>query len=167
MTIFKENDGFLKIIKQLKLDEHISNGLKEGLIQERVESIIVDNHRYSNLVKNLRVNIDPTGNSNFTRINLSYNLHFPFLVEKEIVIVKGINKRLWNGGNNPAYLKKLATEDTYERGYYITNTGSKYHHEGCIYLKKSKVPIHLEDALERNYTPCKICIINGGTGHEN
>jgi len=40
---------------------------------------------------------------------------------------------------------------------YITETGSKYHREGCRYLKKSKIPISLEDAVKRGYTPCSVC----------
>jgi len=40
---------------------------------------------------------------------------------------------------------------------YITKTGSKYHKDGCRYLSKSKIPISLSEALERNYTPCSVC----------
>ncbi|HHV98151.1 MAG TPA: MBL fold metallo-hydrolase [Clostridiaceae bacterium] len=40
---------------------------------------------------------------------------------------------------------------------YITKSGSKYHKDGCRYLSKSKIPISLSEALERNYTPCSVC----------
>lgn len=40
---------------------------------------------------------------------------------------------------------------------YITKTGSKYHRAGCKHLKKSSIPITLEEAKERGYTPCKVC----------
>jgi endonuclease YncB( thermonuclease family) len=39
---------------------------------------------------------------------------------------------------------------------YITRTGKKYHRDGCRYLKKSKIPISLDEAKLR-YDPCKVC----------
>lgn len=44
-----------------------------------------------------------------------------------------------------------------ERTVYITNTGEKYHAPGCRYLKKSQIPIALDDAIARGYEPCKVC----------
>jgi len=40
---------------------------------------------------------------------------------------------------------------------YITKTGSKYHRAGCKYLKKSCIPISLEDVKAMGYTPCSVC----------
>lgn len=40
---------------------------------------------------------------------------------------------------------------------YITNTGEKYHNAGCRYLRQSKIPISLSDAVAQGYTPCKVC----------
>ena len=40
---------------------------------------------------------------------------------------------------------------------YITNSGKKYHREGCQYLKKSKIPISLSSAQSQGYTPCSKC----------
>jgi len=40
---------------------------------------------------------------------------------------------------------------------YITRTGRKYHRAGCRYLRKSKIPISLKDAIKRGYTPCSVC----------
>jgi competence protein ComEC len=39
---------------------------------------------------------------------------------------------------------------------YVTNTGAKYHRDGCRYLSKSKIAISLEDA-RRSYGPCSVC----------
>lgn len=39
---------------------------------------------------------------------------------------------------------------------YVTETGKKYHREGCRYLKKSKIPISLEEA-KMYYEPCSAC----------
>ena len=40
---------------------------------------------------------------------------------------------------------------------YITASGSKYHEEGCGYLRKSCYEISLEQAVSRGYTPCSRC----------
>lgn len=40
---------------------------------------------------------------------------------------------------------------------YITETGDKYHQEGCRYLSKSKIAISLEEAKAQGYTPCSVC----------
>lgn len=39
---------------------------------------------------------------------------------------------------------------------YVTDTGSKYHRDGCQYLHSSKNPISLEEA-EKYYSPCSKC----------
>lgn len=40
---------------------------------------------------------------------------------------------------------------------HITNTGSKYHNEGCKYLDESDIIISISEAKARDYTPCSIC----------
>jgi len=40
---------------------------------------------------------------------------------------------------------------------YTTNTGTKYHVDGCSYLSKSKIPISLGDAKAKGLTPCSKC----------
>lgn len=40
---------------------------------------------------------------------------------------------------------------------YITDTGSKYHSEGCRHLQKSKHAISVEDAKSSGYSACKNC----------
>ena len=40
---------------------------------------------------------------------------------------------------------------------YVTKSGKKYHHAGCQYLKKSQIPISLEQAIAQGYTPCSKC----------
>ena len=41
---------------------------------------------------------------------------------------------------------------------YITDTGSKYHADGCRYLSKSKHAIGLNDAISRGLSPCSVCL---------
>lgn len=40
---------------------------------------------------------------------------------------------------------------------YITDTGTKYHKDGCRHLAKSKIPVSLLDAKARGYAPCGVC----------
>lgn len=44
-----------------------------------------------------------------------------------------------------------------ERIVYVTNTGEKYHRDGCRHLRKSKIAIKLSEAKAQGYTPCKVC----------
>ncbi|UCF98528.1 MAG: thermonuclease family protein [Spirochaetaceae bacterium] len=40
---------------------------------------------------------------------------------------------------------------------YITETGEKYHREGCRYLERSRIPIPLSTAVSMGYDPCGHC----------
>ena len=40
---------------------------------------------------------------------------------------------------------------------YITETGQKYHNDGCKYLSDSKIAISLSRAISAGYEPCSIC----------
>ena len=40
---------------------------------------------------------------------------------------------------------------------YLTNTGTKYHREGCRYLNTSKIEISKSEAIAQGYEPCKVC----------
>lgn len=40
---------------------------------------------------------------------------------------------------------------------YITNTGSKYHRNGCQYLHSSKIAINKSTAIARGYSACSRC----------
>lgn len=48
-------------------------------------------------------------------------------------------------------------KSTQSRTVYITNTGEKYHRDGCSSLRKSKIAISIEDAVAQGYDPCKNC----------
>lgn len=48
-------------------------------------------------------------------------------------------------------------QDKQEQTVYITNTGKKYHRDGCRFLSKSKIPIKRKDAEAKGYEPCKVC----------
>ena len=40
---------------------------------------------------------------------------------------------------------------------YITNTGAKFHRDGCSSLRMSRIPISRSDAIARGYEACKNC----------
>ncbi|MBO5302758.1 MAG: MBL fold metallo-hydrolase [Lachnospiraceae bacterium] len=40
---------------------------------------------------------------------------------------------------------------------YITESGSKYHTEGCKHLEKSKIAIDIEEAKALGYEACRVC----------
>lgn len=44
-----------------------------------------------------------------------------------------------------------------ERTVYITDTGKKYHRDGCQYLRQSQHAISLDNAIAQGYEPCKKC----------
>ncbi len=79
------------------------------------------------------------------------------------------NRGLWglessitnsDGSTNPTPSNTpllLPSKSKQEVIVYITNTGSKYHRDGCRYLSKSQIPISLSDAKARGYEPCKVC----------
>lgn len=47
--------------------------------------------------------------------------------------------------------------DTIGATVYITNTGSKYHRDGCRYLRSSQIAISESNALSQGFDPCKVC----------
>ena len=49
--------------------------------------------------------------------------------------------------------KKKQAKKPAEATVYVTRTGSKYHRDGCQYLRKSSIPMKLSEA-KQGYTPC-------------
>jgi hypothetical protein len=40
---------------------------------------------------------------------------------------------------------------------YVTETGSKYHSDGCRYLSRSCIATSLSEAKSEGYAPCSVC----------
>lgn len=57
-----------------------------------------------------------------------------------------------SGKSRPATMNIIGT--TAE--VFVTQSGTKYHCDGCRFLVKSKIPILLDDAKKR-YQPCGVC----------
>ena len=53
--------------------------------------------------------------------------------------------------------KNNVDSDTKEITVYITETGEKYHRDGCKYLSKSRIPISLSEAVSEGYGACSVC----------
>lgn len=53
--------------------------------------------------------------------------------------------------------KATPSDSVSDSTVYITNTGSKFHRDGCASLKKSKIKIDREKAIGEGYEPCKRC----------
>lgn len=53
-------------------------------------------------------------------------------------------------------VESQATGEVSEEQVYVTRTGKKYHREGCLSVRRSKIAISLTEAKER-YGPCGRC----------
>lgn len=71
--------------------------------------------------------------------------------------------RAYNSDGNSDYSNEAARKPGEDITVYITNTGTKYHRDGCQYLASSKIAINLLDAKAQGYTPCSVC--NPPTSH--
>ena len=71
----------------------------------------------------------------------------------------GYNKGYDAGYNDGAgsYSQYSAPQSSYTYTVYITATGNKYHAAGCQYLKKSSIPIDINQAIAQGYTACSRC----------
>ena len=69
---------------------------------------------------------------------------------------KDVKKGIWSSTTTSSVLP-TTTQQKSDITVYIANTGKKYHLSGCRSLKKSKIPISLNDAKRKGYEPCSIC----------
>ena len=56
-------------------------------------------------------------------------------------------------GDESSHSVELTNSNT----VYVTDTGEKYHNDGCRYLSKSRIPIDLDLAIASGYAPCSVC----------
>nr|DAW41658.1 MAG TPA: DNA methyl phosphotriester repair domain protein [Caudoviricetes sp.] len=59
--------------------------------------------------------------------------------------------------SNPQFVPITPDNGNQSQMVYITNTGEKYHRNGCQYLRQSKIAISLDDAINQGYTACSRC----------
>lgn len=51
----------------------------------------------------------------------------------------------------------LLLSNVFSQTVYVTNTGKKYHADGCQYLRKSQIAIDLQVAINKGYGACSKC----------
>jgi len=96
------------------------------------------------------------------KASCSMNIKLPFIGNKTIEIQSASVEKAWLNGSNGNYTdnneKSIFIKNAEQKMavVYITKTGEKYHLSGCRYLRKSRIPILLEEA-EKKYQACKIC----------
>ncbi|MDO4799173.1 MAG: hypothetical protein Q4A52_01495 [Bacillota bacterium] len=78
-------------------------------------------------------------------LDLSYHYRFPSLSGSGQFVIPGGASVRSDG------------IDFEEETVYITNTGVKYHRDGCFHLRKSKYGIPMDEAKARGYEACKNC----------
>jgi hypothetical protein len=118
----------------------ILNGIKKNLKEDIKYNV------YEKLV-NPNLNVDYNYQKNQGLIQLNYTFALigkPIEVNKEITFGSFLHKSL-----------SIRSLDNHH--VFVTNTGSKYHKEGCFYLRHSKQEITLTEALKEEYTPCSKC----------
>lgn len=94
---------------------------------------------------------------------------FPFKYLEEFraaeLKAREAGKGLWAAGSNLTReevkrvrkTKTPVSDDAGDQIVYVTRTGAKYHRGHCRYLRRSKIPMKLRDAVRAGYTPCKVC----------
>jgi len=50
-----------------------------------------------------------------------------------------------------------APQTNAEQTVYVNRRGRTYHRLGCRYLRRSRIPVKLKDAVIAGYTPCPVC----------
>ena len=84
------------------------------------------------------------------------NLRYAELYRRFEQEARGAGKGLW-GLMAGVPQASLEPPDAKEINVYITKTGVAYHRLGCRFLAKSSIPIGLQEARDKGYTPCGVC----------
>lgn len=88
---------------------------------------------------------------------ISFNLPAQSSADASAATVAAAKTRSAAGDSSAAAGGAGDANDDGSATVYITNTGKKYHADGCPSLSKSKIPISLEEAKAEGYTPCSKC----------
>jgi len=81
--------------------------------------------------------------------NVRYAERFLELQQK----ARKVGKGLW--GEKEGDIQRESGTDTIT--VFVTKTGKKYHRKDCRYLRYSRIPISLREAVSEGYEPCKAC----------
>lgn len=93
------------------------------------------------------------------QLEYDYKVNLPFVDALNIKMVHTAVERAWiNGGFGTLTAKDEGLVLEPEGSIvFITRTGIRYHKESCWHLRRSKIPIDVEEAKDKGYTPCKMC----------
>jgi hypothetical protein len=129
------------------------SNVSKGLMIKSMKNQLKTNIKYNTYEKlinsDLVIDYDYHENQGLIELNYTFTLiGKPIKVEKEVTFISFLHK-------------DLSIRALEEHKVYITNTGSKYHKEGCFYLKHSKSEMPLIEAIKNQYTPCSKCYFLG------
>lgn len=77
--------------------------------------------------------------------------------DNEIIRLQNIVDSMEESGSSYYGESAYLQSDTQSITVYVTNTGSKYHENGCQYLRESKIAISLSNAKAQGYDACSRC----------
>ncbi len=81
-----------------------------------------------------------------------------FRTDEQGTVVAASDGKMVQWSTKPSTsMKEGKNPKAVETTVYITSSGEKYHSQGCRYLKKSSIPITLEEVQVGEYTPCSVC----------
>lgn len=142
----------------------------ETIVKEKISASYIESQVFERLnekglktkyVKNLKVQFsESNGDNRMANVTLNYDYLIPILGGYKYRVSHTLEKEIWqlalldHSGND-------GSSNSLEP-IYVTKTGTRYHYQGCMYLRKSQRAITIDQALEEHYSPCKICILNGG-----
>jgi len=93
------------------------------------------------------------------QLEYGYRVKLPFVEALDVKMVHTAVERAWLNGSFGVLTAKDEGLDLEPEGniVFITRTGIRYHKGSCRYLRKSRIPIDVEEACNKGYTPCKVC----------
>lgn len=157
-------------LEYLNFDKLILDKGKESFLstiaKEKIEDILEKNRKYSRLL-----NYDFSISDDIVTIKFSYSI--VLIMDYKVRTTHFFEKKMWLFGDNSeiypndTLLSKLIKEDDELKNItvYKTKTGSKYHLEGCFYLRRSTTDKENIESLSMykakliyQLEPCKRCI---------
>lgn len=93
------------------------------------------------------------------QIRYDYKVNLPFMEPLNIQMIHTAVEKAWINGSFGIMTADDEGLNLEPEGsmVYITRTGIRYHEGSCRYLRKSRIPIVVEEAEMSGYTPCKVC----------
>jgi hypothetical protein len=97
-------------------------------------------------------------------VEYAQEVAIPFLgartvVFRSLAVERGWIEGTYDIGSLVDTLREAAGEGPQDPGrtVFVTRTGIRYHRDGCMYLRLSRIPASLGEAVRMGYTPCRVC----------